>query len=475
VVAALACALPASAGAATIKVTTRTDELDPSPDANCSVREEVQSANTNTAVGGCPKGKGAADTIELGRGNYSLTLASTNEDQNANGDLDVEGEKVTFRGTGAGTTTLRTSLPDRIVDVHDETPTAFKKIRLDGGDLSSLGTGPAGRGGNIAADEGGTITLTDAIISGGKAFVGGGLYLAAQGAEEGKLKVKRTTFICNNAATGGGLDVVGNVPSTISKSLFYENVAQYDEGSSNGGGISNRGTQMTITDTRFESNAAMGSVSFAAAGGAIHNSGPNVELVVKRSTFEFNSASTSADSFEGGGAIWTASGSSDATSITNSTFFANLADSPNGQGAVVFVNSGTVILANATLNGNGAATALHAVGGYMLVRNSILQGPEPCGGSFIDSGGYNLASEDPAACDFLGTDDLSGSYNFKSANPKKNGGFTSTFALKKSSAAVDRIPGASCEIAEGEDQRGYARPDDLCDIGSYERKAKKPK
>ena len=124
-----ACALPATASAATIEVTTRTDELDRSPDAKCSVREAVQSANTNTAVGGCPKGKGASDTIELGRGNYTLTIASTNEDQNANGDLDVDGEKVTFHGTGAGTTTLRTSLADRIVDIHDATPTTFKDIR----------------------------------------------------------------------------------------------------------------------------------------------------------------------------------------------------------------------------------------------------------------------------------------------------------------------------------------------------------
>ena len=92
-VAVCACALPATASAATIEVTTRTDELDARPDATCSVREAVQSANTNSAVGGCRCGEGAADTIKLGQGHYSLTIPSTNEDPNANGDLDVEGAR----------------------------------------------------------------------------------------------------------------------------------------------------------------------------------------------------------------------------------------------------------------------------------------------------------------------------------------------------------------------------------------------
>ena len=189
----------------------------------------------------------------------------------------------------------------------------------------------------------------------------------------------------------------------------------------------------------------------------------------------FNSASApTAGFFEGGGAIWSASGSN-TVSITNTTFFANVADSPNGQGAVVYLNAGTVILANATLNGNGAASALHAAGGYMLIRNSILQGPDPCFGTVIDSGGYNLASVDDAECDFVGTDDLFGGFYFKSSGPKENGGFTQTFALRKSSSAVDRIPESFCGVADGEDQRGYARPTEDCDIGAYERRAQPPK
>ena len=71
---AVACMLSGTAGAATIEVTTAKDELDTSPDAKCSLREAVQSANTNTAVGGCPKGSGPADTIELAKARYALTI-----------------------------------------------------------------------------------------------------------------------------------------------------------------------------------------------------------------------------------------------------------------------------------------------------------------------------------------------------------------------------------------------------------------
>src|SRR5688572_8683999 len=142
---ALVLMLPAGAGAATIKVTTHEDELDVSPDSNCSVREAVQSANSDTAVGGCPKGGGSSDTITLGRGRYPLKIPTTAEELNANGDLDVRGDKVIFRGEGAGRTDIRTSLADRVVDIHDATPVTFEKVQLRGGDVTSHGTG-SGRG-----------------------------------------------------------------------------------------------------------------------------------------------------------------------------------------------------------------------------------------------------------------------------------------------------------------------------------------
>ena len=59
--------------------------------------------------------------------------------------------------------------------------------------------------------------------------------------------------------------------STISKSTIYENTVQDDTDAAEAGGISNRGTKMTITDTEFSGNAAMGDTMEAAYGGALSN------------------------------------------------------------------------------------------------------------------------------------------------------------------------------------------------------------
>ncbi|MDX6587720.1 MAG: hypothetical protein QOI31_2193 [Solirubrobacterales bacterium] len=466
--------LPAFASAATIKVTTHADELDAVPDAKCSVREAVQSANTNGAVGGCPAGSGQADTIELGKGHYSLTIPSTNEDANVNGDLDVDGGKVVFRGKGDGVTDINTNLADRIADTFNATPVTFEDIQLFSGDVTSLGTG-SGRGGDIRASEGGVVTLSRATVNHGEAYVGGGLYLNGPVGLPGKLKVTRSTFITNHSTgLGGALDVVGDVTSKISKSRITENTVTDTTGSSEGGGVSNRGTKMTISDTEFVENSATGDDMQAAYGGAIHNADGS-ELAVRRSLFEGNSASApTAGYFEGGGAIFTIANAAP-VSITNTTFYGNSVGLPNGKGAAVYISSGSVIVANATFNANGTESLLEEANGYLLVRNSMLQGFDPCVGTSIDSGDYNVASFDDPECDFQPEDVTSlSTFGFKTGNPETNGGETRTIALKKSSPAIDLIPKPFCDVTDREDQRGYKRPKRNCDSGAYERKAKKP-
>ena len=474
--AACVCLLPATAGAATIEVTTHADELDGTPDSTCSLREAVQSANSNAAVGGCHKGGGSSDTITLEGGRYSLKVPTTTEDANVNGDLDVDGngDKLVFRGEGAARTDIRTSLADRIVDIHNASPVTFEKIQVRGGDVTSLGSGN-GRGGSIRADEGGVLTLSRATVYDGRAYIGGGLYMNGPVGLPGTLKVKRSLFIGNHSTgIGGALDTAGDTTAKISKSTIYENTVQDDTDAAEAGGISNRGTKMTITDTEFSGNAAMGDTMEAAYGGALSNY-QGSELIVRRSLFDFNSASApTAGFFEAAGAIYIAN-ASDSIAITNTTFYANTVGSPDGQGAAITVNGGTVVLANATVSGQSSASILYASGGYLLVRNSIIEGPNPCAGGFIDSGSYNVASVDDPECDFH-TEDVTDalSFGFKTTEPKQNGGKTRTIALKKSSPAIDLIPKDLCGITNREDQRGYKRPKKNCDSGAFERKAKKP-
>lgn len=464
-VVACAFAFPAVAGAATIEVTTKQDELDGSPDAKCSVREAVQSANDDAPVGGCSKGDGA-DIVKLRKGHYTLTIPSTDEDLNANGDLDVKGDKVTFLGKGDGVTDINTGLDDRIVEVRQDTDAAFRDIQLFSGDVTSLGPS-LGRGGNLAADEGGNeITLTRAAITGGDAYTGGGLYMAGQSGGS-TLKISRSTLTLNHATgAGGAIDVVLDVTSKISKSRIAENSVTDNSSASEAGAIFSRGGTMTITDTSFEDNRADSAPMQAGFGGAIHNASP-AQLVVRRSLFQDNEAFGGVGFFEAGGAIYSANGAA----ITNTTFFRSDAN----QGAVLYLNGGTAIIANATVNANGTSSALHGAAGYMLVRNSILQGPDPCFGTIIDSGSYNVASVNDPACDFHGTDVTNAaSFGLKDDVPELNGGFTRTFALKKSSPAVDLIPKTHCNVTNGEDQRGFKRPKRKCDAGAYERRAEQP-
>src|SRR6476620_7306018 len=91
-------ALPSSAGAATINVTTTGDTV--ANDGFCSLREAVNAANSNAAANDCPAGSGSGgDIISLPAGTYTLTGSAT-EDANLTGDLDV------LNGSGAVTNDL---------------------------------------------------------------------------------------------------------------------------------------------------------------------------------------------------------------------------------------------------------------------------------------------------------------------------------------------------------------------------------
>ena len=78
--------LTQSAHAVTITVNTTDDELN--SDGDCSLREAIQAANSDSAVDGCVGGTGE-DAIALPAATYTLTLGSSLEVQ---GDLVLSGE-----------------------------------------------------------------------------------------------------------------------------------------------------------------------------------------------------------------------------------------------------------------------------------------------------------------------------------------------------------------------------------------------
>src|SRR6186713_823446 len=82
--------------AATFVVTKTADTADGACDADCSLREAITAANA--AAG--------ADVITLPAGTYTLTITGTNEDLNADGDLDIT-TPMTINGAGSGSTIIQ--------------------------------------------------------------------------------------------------------------------------------------------------------------------------------------------------------------------------------------------------------------------------------------------------------------------------------------------------------------------------------
>ena len=142
----------AAARAATIVPNTTFDET--AAGGTCSLREAVQSSNTNTDVGGCTHtGTYGSDTILLAGGDYDLTLKGAPEDSNANGDLDVAAS-LTIVGLGADQTGIDGSgaiTGDRVLDVLGfEASLSLFGVAIHGGAqfniadaLAPLGTEPA--------------------------------------------------------------------------------------------------------------------------------------------------------------------------------------------------------------------------------------------------------------------------------------------------------------------------------------------
>lgn len=114
--------------AATINVTTTSDDL--IDNGNCTLREAIRAANTNTAVDACPAGSGA-DTIVLPAGTYTLTTSSDGEDEST-GDLNIL-ESLTITGALSSTTIIDGGKLDSVFRVHEGHVT-FNDLTIQNGE-----------------------------------------------------------------------------------------------------------------------------------------------------------------------------------------------------------------------------------------------------------------------------------------------------------------------------------------------------
>lgn len=410
-------AISQAVSAATITVTTTSDTP---VVGECSLREALQAANTDTAVGSCIAGTGPGDTVMVPAGNYVFSTAA---------DLDIR-DDTNVIGAGAASTTIDGNGLSRIFDVANSTST------LEG--LTITGGSTGGDGGGIES-ESSQLTIRDSVITGN-----------------------------SSGSDGGGIDSDGNSNSlTLIRTEVSNNTS-----SSEGGGIrlDNDFATLSMTDSTISGNTA------DTEGGGIHIDNTATVTIIG-STISGNTTlhSRSVPCDQGGGGIsQDLGGVNSSLSITNSTISGNSA--PNSCGGGIFVRRSmelrnVTIVDNSAPSGGGGNVYRRDDNDPLDVTNSIVANATSGGDCatsgdtpVFNTGGGNIDSDN--SCGFIDGTDQPG------VNPllgplAANGGATLTHMPQMGSPAIDGGVNASCEDS---DQRGVSRPQGAgCDVGALER------
>lgn len=408
---------------AMITVNTTLDEADGLGDGEISLRDALIEANSNADF---------SDTIILGPGTFTLSLAGAGENAAATGDLDVTSGTITIRGAGEGITIIDGASLDRVFEVLGGAQLILDGVTVTGGNSVVL-----------AANNG----------NGGGIFVNG---FAA-------LEVFNSR-ITNNQAQNIGGGIVNQGTTTLTNSTVSNNRAI------DGGGLFNTG-ETALTSSTISGNQAKRLDPFAedvGIGGGIFNQLGRV--ISRNSTISGNQADSR------GGGIANSSG---IVNLINSTVSGNRADflPTDGIGGGIHNDSGTVTLANSIVAGNRA-----------LIVNEIFNFNSFTG--TVNSNGNNLLGDSgqtsfsaflfglvPSATDITATSDGNVPTPLAAIlGPlADNGGPTQTHALPSGSPAIDA--GNNADAPGLTDQRGALRivdsPDDAdaiatVDIGAFE-------
>ena len=487
----------------------------------CSLRAAVQEAEK----------AGAARVIALPPGTYALRPGDSDEDANANGDLDIRGT-IEIRGTAATTTIIDGRGKTRLLQVFEGGSLTLRSLTLqDGhavGEARQAWNAGAVRSagtldlegvrvtGNIGREPGailstGSLTARDSQFAGnvtkgppGNETGDGGALVVA-----GTALFENVLFQDNISSSGGGAMVVEDADVVIRASRFAGNRADA------GGAITFGGGTLTIDASTFEANKAefAGAIDMASWGS------PSVARITA-TTFRGNTATTKRF---GGGAILNRGGE---LTVTGSLFTGNR--SQKGNGGAVAIATGVATISSTTFDhdqagGSGSAISMgdwsdaegkrttpyvvtigwatlvasatsiyrqvsgQVAGDTVTITGSIVladNGASACAGAPVKSGGGNLGD---AACGFAGPGDAAavrpqpspGASPSPTPDPSAppfdwllglladNGGPTLSRLPVPGALAVDFATGVSGCPAL--DQRGISRPQRAaCDAGSVE-------
>ncbi|MBK7894040.1 MAG: Ig-like domain-containing protein [Candidatus Promineifilaceae bacterium] len=372
--------------AAVITVNTSADEYN--SDGDCSLREAIMAANTDTAVDACTPG---SDHDEI-----QFSLASPAVITLTQGQLVVENDPLTLTGPGSDQLTISGNNAVRLFDIAAGIPVSLTGL--------TLGNGRASSGGAIRSA--GNLVIADAIFLHNSANADGGALSVT-----GNLTLTNTDVLSNTASgEGGGVKVTGEM--VVVNGRFQNN-----QSGSYGGGI-HANTNISINGTQFVSNTAalyaggvwawanatIANASFSQNSATNLNAGAiyvRYDLALTDSTFSSNSAGQNI------GAIWA---SRDA-SIVGSSFSGN--STTSGRSAAVQVH-GSLWLTNTQWLSNQSALpggALVYLGGNGRIVNTL----------FAQNVGGDATFEHDGAVDILHT-------TFAAPDPSSHAALTSNAA-----------------------------------------------
>jgi hypothetical protein len=197
-------------------------------------------------------------------------------------------------------------------------------------------------GGGIGNAGAGNVTIIDSVIednfSGG---TGGGF---GDAANMGNLTVLHSLFLDNRAAGDGGGIQEGGPSTTIAYSTFDGNTSAGAEG---GGAVFVDGGTVTVTNSVFRDNVGVN-------GGGIEDQA--MSLTVTNSTFDANHALGTADGSGGSGGGLDIEGNAGTVSVTFSLFLHNSANNGvNGNGGGLRQLTGTLTVGDSEFTGNSAS------------------------------------------------------------------------------------------------------------------------
>jgi len=247
----IALVAPATASAATIKVTTEGDEFNANPSA-CSLREAIWSSNHDLVLQapGCKTGSGA-DEITVPSGVYNLTIPGAGEQGAATGDLDVTAPVTIGRSSGGSAVVDGKGL-DRVFEINipGGASVTISDLLIQGGNAA------AGSSGGGILNTAGVFNLTGSTLANNTASNHGGAIETSPGATS---NIVNTTVSGNGAnVDGGGIDNTG-ATTTLLNVTATGNTADADANNiGQGGGVGNFGGTTTMRSTLIAGNTDKG-------------------------------------------------------------------------------------------------------------------------------------------------------------------------------------------------------------------------